>query len=183
MNISKTSLSGLSVVETTPNIDSRGKFARLYCANELSNLIGTRKIAHINHSITSEVGAIRGIHFQIAPHAEMKLVRCLRGRVWDVVVDIRQNSATFLQWHAEVLSAANNRMVVIPEGFAHGFQTLEPNSELLYLHTDFYAPEAEGGLNFNDPLLNIDWPLKPTDLSPRDRMHAHIDITFKGIAL
>jgi dTDP-4-dehydrorhamnose 3,5-epimerase len=113
----------------------------------------------------------------------MKLVRCLKGRVWDVSVDLRHNSPTFLHWHAEELTPINCRMLVIPEGFAHGFQVLEPESELLYLHTAFYTPGSESGLHYNDPLLAINWPLLVTDLSPRDAMHPFIKSDFSGIAL
>lgn len=182
MKIHSTPLTGLCIAETTPYIDSRGQFSRLYCENELSSLIGSRKIVQINHSRTAMVGAVRGMHFQLPPYAEMKMVRCLKGRVWDVAIDIRQESETFLHWHAEELSALNNRMMVIPEGFAHGFQVLDPESELLYLHTTCYVPTAEAGLKFDDPTLKISWPLEPADLSLRDKSHAYIDQKFKGIA-
>lgn len=183
MKIIQTDIPSLFVVETTPYADVRGAFARLYCERELSQLIGERQIVQVNHSRTNTVGAIRGMHFQFSPYAEMKLVRCVKGRVWDVVVDLRQNSTSFLQWHAEELSSNNARMVVIPEGFAHGFQVIEPDSELLYLHTAFYNPEAEGGLRYDDPLLGIRWPLTVTDISARDSSHCHIDSKFQGFAL
>jgi dTDP-4-dehydrorhamnose 3,5-epimerase len=112
----------------------------------------------------------------------MKLVRCLKGRVWDVAVDFRHNSPTFLRWHAEELTPTNARMLVIPEGFAHGFQALEPESELLYLHTAFYTRDSEGGLRHDDPRLAIHWPLGVTDLSPRDAAHPFINSDFSGIA-
>ncbi len=163
--------------------DPRGSFARLYCEIELAPLIGGRKIVQINQSSTTNVGAIRGMHFQYPPHAEMKLVRCLKGRVWDVVVDLRAESPTFLTWHAEELSAMNTCMLVIPEGCAHGFQVLEPESELLYFHTAFYAPEAEGAVRYNDPKLGIDWPLPATDVSQRDTMHPLIGPTFLGMRI
>ena len=127
------------------------------------------------------VGAVRGLHFQHPPHAEMKLVRCLKGKVWDVAVDLRAGSSTFMQWHAEEMSPKNSRMLVIPEGCAHGFQVLEKNSELLYLHTSFYAPGFEGGVLFSDPRLNISWPLPVTDLSERDRHHPLIAPDFMGL--
>jgi len=183
MKIVQTDIPSLFVVETTPHADVRGAFARLYCERELSQLIGERQIVQVNHSRTTTVGAIRGMHFQFSPYAEMKLVRCVKGRVWDVVVDLRQNSTSFLQWHAEELSSNNARMVVIPEGFAHGFQVIEPDSELLYLHTAFYNPEAEGGLRYDDPLLGIRWPLTVTDISARDSSHRQIDSKFQGFAL
>jgi len=183
MNIRSTILAGLCVVETTPHVDNRGQFARLFCDNELSSLMGSRKIVQINHSRTTAVGTVRGMHYQRAPFAEMKLVRCLKGRVWDVAVDLRHGSPTFMHWHAEELSAVNNRMMVIPEGFAHGFQVLELNSELLYFHTANYTPGSEGGVKFNDPILKISWPLTPTDISVRDSSHKNINNKFKGITL
>ena len=181
MKITPTTISGVMLVETTPHIDPRGAFARLYCEHELASLIGNRRIAQINHSRTSSVGAIRGMHYQRPPHAEMKLVRCLKGRVWDVAVDLRTTSPTFLQWHAEELTPENARMLVIPEGCAHGFQVLEAESELLYLHTAFYTPDAEGGLRHDDSRLGISWPLPVTDLSSRDTCHPHIAPDFHGI--
>jgi len=137
----------------------------------------------INHSRTATVGAVRGLHFQNPPHAEMKLVRCLKGRVWDVAVDVRRDSPTFLCWHGEELIPADLRMMVIPEGFAHGFQVLEPDSELLYLHTASYAPGVERGLRYDDPALGIAWPLAATELSARDAKHPIIGADFRGLPL
>jgi dTDP-4-dehydrorhamnose 3,5-epimerase len=181
MNISSTSISGVVVVETTHHADHRGSFARLYCERELAPVIGNRRIVQINHSCTGAVGAVRGMHFQRPPHAEMKLVRCLKGRVWDVAIDLRADSPTFLKWHAEELTPENTRLLVIPEGCAHGFQVLEPDSELLYLHTDSYTPEAEGGIRHDDPRIAISWPLAVTDLSQRDTAHPLIGPVFHGI--
>ena len=183
VNTRPTRIPGLVVVETTPHIDNRGAFARLYCERELAGFIGSRRIVQINHSRTSAIGTVRGLHYQRPPHVEMKLVRCLKGGVWDVAVDLRHDSPTFLHWHAEELTPANSRMMVIPEGFAHGFQVIEPDSELLYLHTAFYEPEAEGGLRHDDPSLAINWPLAVTDLSARDASHPLIDFNFFGIRL
>ncbi|CAG1021295.1 dTDP-4-dehydrorhamnose 3,5-epimerase [Methylococcales bacterium] len=183
MNILPTSLSGLFVVETTPVTDHRGAFARLFCERELAPILGGRHIAQINYSRTSAVGAVRGLHFQHPPHAEMKLVRCLRGRVWDVALDLRAASPTFLRWHAEELTPGNTRMMVIPEGFAHGFQVLEPDSELLYLHTTCYEPAAEDGLLCSDSRLDIAWPLAIRDLSLRDANHSPLTIEFPGIVV
>ena len=183
MNTRHTNIPGLVVVETNPYKDIRGAFARIYCERELAIVIGQRRIVQINHSRTVAIGAVRGLHYQRSPDAEMKLVRCLKGRVWDVAVDLRHNSPTFLHWHGEELMAANNRMMVIPEGFAHGFQVLEPESELLYLHTTFYKPEAEGGLRCDDPTLAIKWPLSITELSMRDASHPLVDLNFSGIRL
>ena len=181
MKINCTRLPGVVVIETTPSCDNRGTFTRLYCAHELSTIIGQRRIVQVNHSRTHTVGAVRGMHYQVSPYAEMKLVRCLKGRVWDVAVDIRASSPTFLQWHSEELSAENTSMLVIPEGCAHGFQALEADIELLYLHTNFYMPDAEEGVHPNDPRLNIPWPLPVLDLSERDRTHPLLKTDYSGI--
>jgi len=182
MNFLPTRLPGLMAIDAKPHVDTRGAFARLYCERELSELMGTRRIVQINHSRTLAVGAVRGMHFQYPPHAEIKLVRCLKGRVWDVAVDLRSHSPTFLHWHAEELTPEAGRMVVIPEGFAHGFQVIEP-AELLYLHTAFYQPGAEGGVRYDDPRVGIPWPLDVTDLSERDSKHRLIDSNFQGLML
>lgn len=181
MKVSPTAIPGVIVVDAAPHTDSRGCFTRLYCGRELAGVIGSRRIVQINHSRTAATGAIRGMHFQHPPHAEMKLVRCLKGRVWDVAVDLRAGSPTFLQWHSEELGPQNTRMLVIPEGCAHGFQVLEPESEMLYLHTAFYVPESEGGARYDDPRIGIRWPLLVTEVSPRDAGHPLIAPDFQGI--
>ena len=181
VNILPTAIPDLFVVETSPHIDARGAFARLFCENELLGLIGDRRIVQINHSRTAAVGAVRGMHFQNPPHAEMKLVRCLKGRVWDVAVDLRETHPPFFAGTRKNSAPDNLRMMIIPEGFAHGFQVLERDSELLYLHTAFYAPGAEGGLRYDDPALGIAWPLPATELSTRDALHPLIQADFEGI--
>ncbi|WP_320535200.1 dTDP-4-dehydrorhamnose 3,5-epimerase [Robbsia andropogonis] len=183
MKTSECRLPGVFVVEASPFADHRGKFQRVFCDQELQDVIGARSIVQINHSQTASVGAVRGMHYQRAPHAEMKLIRCLKGRVWDVAVDLRAGSPTFLQWHAEELSFDNNKMFVIPEGCAHGFQVLEENSELLYLHTARYTTDAEGGVRYNDPMLQIAWPLPITDTSRRDESHPLLSATFPGLSV
>ncbi|MEJ7745209.1 MAG: dTDP-4-dehydrorhamnose 3,5-epimerase, partial [Luteimonas sp.] len=167
---------------TTTHLDTRGAFARMFCEHELAQVLGGRRVVQINHSRTHAVGAVRGLHYQRAPHAEMKLVRCLKGRVWDVAIDLRAGSPTFLQWHGEELTTDNARMLVIAEGCAHGFQVLEPDSELLYLHTATYAPDAEGGVRWDDPRLGIPWPLPVSELSERDRLVPSLTAEFSGIA-
>lgn len=181
MNVIQTALAGVFVVETSKFLDPRGAFARLYCDRELASVIGHRRIVQVNLSLTHLPGAIRGLHFQKAPHAEMKLIRCLKGRVWDVAVDLRAGSPTFRQWHAEELSAENARMIVIPEGCAHGVQVLDANSELLYLHTEFYTPSADGRVRYNDPLLDIQWPLEVTEMSVPDRDQPDLPSDFAGL--
>lgn len=140
-------------------------------------------IAQINHTLTSRAGTVRGMHFQYPPSAETKLVSCLRGEIFDVALDLRRGSATFLRWHGAVLSAGNRRSLLIREGFAHGFQALTDDCELIYLHTAAYRQEAEGAVNALDPHLAIAWPLPVTDLSDRDRNHPFIDSRFTGVVL
>lgn len=183
MNIRLTPITNLVIVESQSFRDERGSLARLFCEKELSPIIGSRKIVQINHSYTQNAGTVRGLHFQHAPHAEMKLVRCLKGKVWDVVVDLRPKSSSFKQYYAQELSPQNTYMIVIPEGFAHGFQVLEAGSELLYLHTAFYNQQSEGGVRYDDPELGIAWPLPVTDISQRDSRYPNIDSGFKGIVL
>ena len=178
-----TPIDGLVVLESTPLADSRGAFERLYCENEIKDVLAQRRVVQINRSLTIKAGTVRGLHFQYAPHAEMKLVRCLKGRVWDVAVDLRANSSTLFKWFAQELSPANALMMVIPEGFAHGFQVLEPDSELLYIHTEFYSPNSEGGLRYNDPKLGIKWPIPITEISPRDANHTFINSNYQGLQI
>lgn len=179
--IRSTPLAGLSVVERIQRGDSRGFFSRFFCAEELAPVGFDRPIAQVNHTLTRKRGAVRGLHFQHPPHAEVKLVSVLRGEVFDVAVDLRKGSPTFLQWHAEVLSAENHCSLLIPRGFAHGFQALTDDCELIYLHSSFYAPHAEGGLPVSDPSLGIHWPLAITDISARDTAHAPLTPAFQGI--
>ena len=129
----------------------------------------------MNHSYTNRAGVIRGLHFQRYPHQEMKFVRCLKGAVYDVIVDMRKDSPTYMQWHSQVLDPKNMDMMCVPEGFAHGFQALEDDSDVIYLSTAFYASDAEGGLRFDDPGLNIRWPLKVTGISDKDASHPYIE--------
>ncbi len=180
MKLSPTAIHGVLVAETQFIADSRGAFARLFCENELAVALNGRRILQANLSITANAGAVRGMHYQLPPHAEMKLVRCIKGRVWDVAVDLRSGSPTFLKWHAEELTPKNARMLIIPEGCAHGFQVLEAESELLYLHTAAFAPEAEGGVRHDAKILSISWPLPVSDLSDRDRNHPNIPLNFLG---
>lgn len=178
-----TPIADLKIVERQKLGDSRGFLARLFCTEELTAAGWRNPIAQINQTLTQKQGTIRGMHFQRHPYAEMKLVTCLRGAIWDVAVDLRAGSSTFLQWHAEELSAANHRALLIPEGFAHGFQTLADDCELIYLHSEVYKLEAETGLNPKDPMLSITWPLAITELSARDAQHPMLDHQFKGVTL
>lgn len=179
--LKKTTIKDLLVIERNPLRDNRGYFERLFCDTELEEILINRKIAQINHSRTKQKGTVRGMHYQLPPFSEMKIISCLRGEVFDVAVDLRRNSSTFLQWHAELLSETNHRTIVIPEGFAHGFQTLTKECELIYLHTATYKPEVQAGLNALDPLLAIDWPLSITVRSLPDEGHEMLSPKFTGL--
>jgi dTDP-4-dehydrorhamnose 3,5-epimerase len=176
-----TLISGLTVVDRKIIGDSRGFLSRIFCAEQFHKIGWDKAVNQINQTLTKKRGTVRGMHFQYPPHAEMKLVSCLQGRILDVAVDLRKNSPTFLQWHAEELSAENHRALLIPEGFAHGFQTLTDDCELLYLHSAPYKSEAEGGICPTDPRLNIDWPLEFYEISQRDAGHPLLNNEFKGI--
>jgi len=176
-----TPLSGLLLVERKALGDARGYLQRLWCQEEWQAVFGDRRIAQVNHTYTAHTATVRGLHFQYPPYAEAKYVSCLRGRVLDVAVDLRAGSPTFLQWHAEELSADNRRSLLIPEGFAHGFQTLEDNCEMLYVHSAPHVAEAEGGVHAQDPRLGIAWPLPFGEQSPRDRQFAFLDHSFIGV--
>ncbi len=183
MKLVETHIPGAWVIESKAFQDDRGAFSRLFCSRELKAILGSRTIGQINHSMTRSVGAVRGLHYQKSPHAEMKIVRCLKGRVFDVAVDLRQGSPTFLKWNAVELTPESNLAYAIPEGCAHGFQVLEENSQLLYLHTAFYTPEAEGAVRFDDPRIDVHWLLPPTDLSARDLSHPFLNENFKGVVV
>jgi dTDP-4-dehydrorhamnose 3,5-epimerase len=180
LSVEPTPLADLRVVQRHPIGDSRGFFERLFCDEELSTWLRGRPVRQVSRSRTAAVGAVRGLHFQHAPYAEAKVVQCLKGRVFDVAVDIRRNSPTFLQWYAEELSAENGRGLMIPEGFAHGFQTLENESELLYLITAPHTLAAESGLHVDDPQLAIRWPLPVSGLSARDAGFPLLTSSFRG---
>lgn len=178
-----TPLSGLKLVQRKAIEDHRGFLSRFYCVEEFAEAGINKPIVQINHTLTRKKGAVRGLHFQHPPYAEIKLVSCLKGEIWDVAVDLRSGSPTFLQWHGEILSAANRKSLLIPEGFAHGFQALTDECELIYLHTAAYHSGAEGALNVVDPRLNIAWPSPINDLSERDRHHPFISHEYQGIVL
>lgn len=181
LEILDTPISGLHVLQRQPIADDRGYLERLFCTEELQSLLSGKRIAQVNHTLTANRGAVRGLHFQRPPHAEVKFVQCLNGEVFDVAVDLRQGSPTFLRWHAEVLTADNHRTFVIPEGFAHGFQALSNHCQMLYFHTTAYAAAFEAGFNVRDPKLAIRWPLPITELSPRDAALPSVDLEFTGM--
>ena len=183
MIFEETPLKGSFVVSLTPFQDDRGWFARTFCKNEFAQIGHTKEWVQLNHSVSFQKGTIRGMHYQLPPFSEIKMVRCIVGKILDVIVDIRADSPTFLQWFGVELSAKNRKMLYIPEGFAHGFQTLTDDCELIYHHTNFYTPNVEGGLRFDDKMLDIHWQLPVSEISERDKKHSYLTNDFKGINL
>jgi len=181
MTFTPTPLTGSYTVDLSPFRDDRGWFARVYCKNEFAQIGHDREWVQLNHSVTNAKGVLRGMHYQLPPYKEIKLVRCIAGAVFDVIIDLRHGSPTFLQWYGVELSAENKKMLYIPEGFAHGFQALTEGCELLYHHTAFYTPAAEAGVRYDDPKINIQWPLPVSGLSDRDARHPWLDNHFNGI--
>lgn len=169
MQFHETHLPGLLIVEADRIGDDRGFFARLYCQREFATQGIAVDFVQINNSFSQRAGTLRGLHYQVPPHAEAKLVRCVRGSVWDCAIDLRTDSPTFGQWHGCTLSAEDRRMVFIPAGMAHGFLTLGPESEVIYMADEFHSPEHERGIRWDDPRFAIDWPLEPTSVSAKDR--------------
>ena len=178
-----TPLHGLQVIELQPIGDARGYLERLFCQESLNSLLQGKTICQINRTLTQNKGTVRGLHFQCPPHAETKIVICIKGQVWDVAVDLRRGSSTFLQHHAVLLTEDNHQSYLIPEGFAHGFQTLTPDCEMLYFHTADYNADAEGALNACDPRLAINWPEPIAERSERDKSHVMLTDDFYGMDL
>lgn len=183
MSIIPTAINGVFVIESPRRADERGFLSRLFCGDSLRTAGWKKPVAQVNHTFTALAGGVRGMHFQYPPHAEMKLVNCLHGEVWDVAIDLRQGSPTFLRWHAETLSPNNGRALLIPEGCAHGFQALVDGCELVYCHSAPYVKEAEGGVRYDDAALGIRWPLPVRALSLKDRSHPLISSTFVGLTI
>jgi dTDP-4-dehydrorhamnose 3,5-epimerase len=181
MKFIQTPLQDAYLIELSPFTDERGQFARTFCMKEFAVIGHNKPFVQINHSINVEKGTLRGLHFQRQPNREIKLIRCIFGSVYDVIVDLRKDSPTFLQHFGVELSKENSLMIYVPEGFAHGFQTLTDNTELLYHHTEFYTPSVEGGIKYDDKMLNIQWKLPPINLSQKDINYAFLDKNFEGI--
>jgi dTDP-4-dehydrorhamnose 3,5-epimerase len=170
-------------IELTPIQDDRGLFARTFCKNEFEAIGHHKEFVQFNHSVNKLKGTLRGMHYQVAPYTEVKLIRCIRGKVFDVIVDVRKGSATFLHWTGVELSEDNRLMMYVPEGFAHGFLTLTDHAELLYHHTEFYTPAADRGIRFDDPQINIQWPATIEIISDKDKNYMSVGSDFKGIDL
>lgn len=181
MNLIETPLAGLLLVRTSPVADERGHFVRVFCDQELAAVRANWQFPQINLSTTRSRGTLRGMHFQLSPHAETKLIRCVRGRVFDVAVDLRAQSPTFLQWYGVELADDRPDQILIPEGFAHGFQALSDDAQLLYLHTQPWHRESERGIPHDDPRLAISWPLPVSQISDRDRSFPLLEPDFSGL--
>jgi len=186
MKLVPTQLRGVMVAETEIRSDPRGTFTRFYCEDDLGLASSNRHVVQINHSSTLRRGTVRGLQYQNSPCSEIKLIRCVRGAVWDVAVDLRADSSTFLHWHGVELTPENALMMIVPDGCAHGFQALAPTSELLYLHTAPFALNAEAGVAWDDPRIGIAWPLALPDrggLSDRDRELPRLAPDFAGLSI
>ena len=181
MIFEKTNLDKCFVITPKEIKDERGGFMRVFCENIFKDQGCEMKFVQINHSFNFKKGTLRGMHFQYFTSSESKLVRCIKGSIFDVVVDLRKNSKTFLKHFYVELSESNKKMILIPEGFAHGFQTLTDNTEVIYHHSNFYNPEFEGGIRFDDIKLGVNWPLIVSEISDRDRKHQPLDNNFIGI--
>jgi len=183
MTFTATPIAGAYLIALAPHGDARGWLLRTYCKTTFAQIGHDREFVQMNHTMTRRRGTVRGLHFQHPPAAEIKLVRCVRGSVYDVIVDVRMGSATFLQWFGAELSAENYHSMYIPAGCAHGFQTLTDDSEMVYCHTAEYSPAHEAALRYDDPRIGVRWPLPVTDVSARDQGHALLGESFTGVIL
>jgi dTDP-4-dehydrorhamnose 3,5-epimerase len=174
----ETPLPGAYVIELEKRGDDRGFFARAFCQREFADRGLISNFVQVNNSLSAQKGTLRGLHYQLAPKAETKLVRCTCGTLWDCILDLRPDSPTFGKWHAEELSAGNRKMLYVPKGFAHAFLTLADNTEAFYFTDEFYAPDWERGVRWNDPAFDIRWPMPPSVLSDKDANHRDFDRAF-----
>jgi dTDP-4-dehydrorhamnose 3,5-epimerase len=176
-----TPIHGARLIDLEPRGDDRGFFARLYCEEEFVEAGLVPAFVQINDSLSGTEGTLRGLHYQLPPHAETKVVRCVRGSLWDVILDIRPDSPTFGSWFGATLSADDRRMMYVPEGVAHGFLTLAPDTEAVYLVSTAYAPDAERGIRWDDPRFGIQWPVQPRELSDKDATWPDFDPDFHAV--
>ena len=174
-------LQGAFLISLEKKGDERGFFARFFCEEEFSKHGLETRFKQVNNSLTAKAGTLRGMHYQMAPSAEVKLVRCVRGALYDVILDLRPDSSTFGKHFGAELTDENRDMMYVPRGFAHGFLTLKPDTEALYMVSDFYAPKLERGVRFNDPAFAIRWPMQPTEISDKDRSWPDFDREKHGV--
>jgi dTDP-4-dehydrorhamnose 3,5-epimerase len=183
MIFSQTPLQGAYLIELEKKGDDRGFFARLFCEKEFSGEGLETRFVQINTSLTAKRGTLRGMHYQIPPASEVKVVRCIRGGIYDVIVDLRPDSPTFLKWFGAELTAENRTMMYVPKGFAHGLVTLHDDTEVFYLVSAFYSPENERGVRFDDPAIGISWPADVVETSIKDRGWPDLDALWHGFDL
>jgi len=180
MKFHPTPLKDAYTIELEKRGDDRGFFARLFCQNEFKQAGLDPGIVQANNSLSATAGTLRGLHYQLAPKAEVKVVRCIRGALWDAILDLRPDSPTFGKWFGAELTESNRLMMYVPRGFAHAILTLADNTEAFYLVTEFFAPEQERGIRWNDPRFDIAWPIEPKELSPKDSSWPDFDPDFHG---
>jgi len=178
VEFNETPLAGAYVIELNKIGDERGFFARAFCEKEFGERGLATHFVQLNNSLAEKKGTLRGMHYQLAPYAETKVVRCVRGALLDVILDVRPDSPTFCQHFGVELTAENRRMLYVPKGFAHSFITLEDNTETFYFVDEFYAPDQERGVRWNDPKFGIEWPLEPTVISEKDQKHPDFDPAY-----
>lgn len=181
MIFQETKLKGAYIIDIKPFEDERGFFARAWCQREFEEHGLATQVVQVNLSHNKQKGTLRGMHYQLDPHAEAKMVRCIRGSIYDVIIDLRPDSPTYREWVGVELSASNHTMLYVPENFAHGFQTLEDDVEVLYQVSEFYTPGAERGIRYDDRAFNIEWPLDVTVISAKDSSWADFDATVPAL--
>ena len=171
-------LKGAYLIDLNKQGDDRGFFARFFCQKEFKDLGIDINVTQVNNSLSKDKGTLRGLHYQLPPKQEDKIVRCLSGSIYDVIIDLRPESPTFKQHYGATLSAENRTMMLVPKGFAHAFLTLEKNTEVIYLVTETYSPELERGIRWNDPEFNIQWPIPPAIISDKDQQHPNFSLSY-----
>jgi dTDP-4-dehydrorhamnose 3,5-epimerase len=181
MIFNKTPVDGVRLIELEKRGDNRGFFARMFCVNEFEADGLVTNFVQVNNSLTGKKGTLRGMHYQLMPAGEVKVVRCVRGSLWDAVIDLRPDSPTFGKWYGAELSAENRNMMYVPRGFAHGFLTLTDDAEAMYLVSAFYSPQDERGVRWNDPRFGIEWPIEPAEVSDKDGKWPDFDPDFHGV--
>jgi len=181
MIFTKTPIAGAYVIDLEKRGDDRGFFARFFCEKEFQEAGLVSRFVQINTSCTAHKGTLRGLHYQLPPHGEVKLMRCLRGSIYDLIVDLRPDSPSFMKSHGVELTEENRKMFYVPVGCAHAVMTLRDDAEILYPVSAAYAPEAERGLRWNDPAFQITWPLDPTEISAKDKVWPDFDPAYHGV--
>ena len=181
MKFEPTPLNDAFLIDIERRGDARGFFARVFCEDEFAAAGLAARFAQVNNSLSAKRGTLRGLHYQLPPAGEVKVVRCIRGALWDAIVDLRPDSSTFRKWFGAELSAENRRMMYVPRGFAHAILTLEDDTEALYLVSHAYAPTQERGVRWNDPAIGVVWPIEPAEISPKDAAWPDLDAGFHGL--